>query len=148
MTSYPIKITFKKVHVHDGVLILGEDALYFFSKGKENVLKTAVAKGIGKELGGAIGSTLARNIREAAKKNADSEMPEELTQETLDAAVQNIENSMKFEAGKINKIQHNWMLRVIKYDGRNYGLPDGISKELRTALAPWAQKNNVKTKGF
>lgn len=135
MKAYPFVIT-RKMKTYHGNLIIGEKALYFISSGKVNVLKAGILKSENLEFKSII----------KGEKDDDYDGPQVM--EELDKVIAESEDNMKFEAHKIDKIQQNWLMKKIGYEGKTYGLPNGISKELKEELKPWAQKNSVKTVGF
>lgn len=135
MKAYPFVIT-KKMKTYHGNLVIGDKALYFFSSGKVNVLKAGILKSESKELNAIVNG----------RKNDEYDGPKAM--EELNKAIAESEDNIKFDAHKIDKIQQNWLMKKIGYDGKTIGLPNGISKELKEALKPWAQKNGVKTVGF
>ena len=69
-------------------------------------------------------------------------------EEAIARAVTEHEGSLIMEANKLEEIKETLWWRQIRFDGKKFGLPKGLGKELKRALGPWARQNNVKTKGL
>jgi len=64
------------------------------------------------------------------------------------AAVAANEGSLIMEAPQIEEIKHTLFWRLIRWNGKKFGLPNGLPKPLKGELASWAQAHGVKTKGL
>jgi len=138
MHGYKMKIN-QKMTTLTGQMFIGENKLYFISEGSENVLKKAVGKGIG----GIVGAGISSRSNSKTHEGIDGDFSEE----ELQKFVSEIPDSTVFEANKISLLRHDWMIRMMKYDGKNVGMPDGFPKEIQKPLGEWARKFNIKTKG-
>jgi hypothetical protein len=138
MQGYPLSIQLRMTRGH-GHLFLAAGRLYFICQ-KEG---GAWAQALGAGLGGALGAVLANSMGPSANGN-----PVVYDERHLWDAVQQYKGSVVFEAAQIGVIKQTIFWRLIKYQGKTYGLPKGMSKELKAALGPWAKYHNVKTKGF
>jgi hypothetical protein len=52
------------------------------------------------------------------------------------------------EPGQIEIIKETIWWRLIRWNGKKFGLPSGLGKPLKQALGPWAKHHGVKTKGL
>ena len=136
---YPlsIQVGYGMTRYH-GHLFLAANRLYFIND------KTGSAWGqaIGMGLGGAIGGALA-----GLASQGPNQSPGMVDEMTVYNAVAQREGSIIMEAPQITLIKHTLFMRLIKWNGKTVGLPNGMTKELRTALGHWARHHNVRTKG-
>ena len=137
MTPYPLSLQLGMKRFH-GHIFLAPEKLYFVC----SKMGGAWAAAIGQSLGGLVGGAIA-----AAASPKPGEAPPEFDEAALEKAVAENDGSMIMEAPKIEMIKHTMWLRLIRFDGKKYGLPNGLSKPLKAALGEWAKTNNVKTKG-
>jgi hypothetical protein len=66
----------------------------------------------------------------------------------LHQAVSTMPGSLVMEAHDIQQIKETWAWRLIRANGKKYGLPKGLGRELKAALGPWARHHQVRTVGF
>jgi hypothetical protein len=137
MTPYPLtmQLGMKRFHGH---VFVAPQKLYFVCTKQGG----AWAAAIGQQFG-LIGAAIA-----AAATPKPGEAPPVVTEEEIAKAVAEHEGSLIMEPPKIEMIKHTMWWRLIKFDGKKYGLPNGLSKPLKAALGEWARANNVTTKGL
>jgi len=138
MTPYPISLQLGMKRFH-GHLFVAPDKLYFVCTAKGGAWAAAIGQGVGGLVGGAIAA--------AAGPKAGA-APEDPDESVVAQAVANNDGSLIMEPGKIEEIKHTMWWRLIRFDGKKYGLPAGIPKNLRPVLADWARQHNVKVKGL
>jgi len=136
MTPYPLSLQLGMKRFH-GHLFLAPGRLYFVCSKQGG----AWAAAIGQSLGGLVGGAIA-----AAASKAPGEAPE-IDEAELEKAVAENDGSLIMEAGQIEIIKHTMWMRLIKWNGKKFGLPNGLSKELQAALGEWAKTHDVQTKG-
>jgi len=138
MTPYPLtlQLGMKRFHGH---LFLAPGKLYFVCSAKGGAWASAIGQGVGGVIGGVIA---------AAGEVKPGEAPEGLTEAQIAQAVAENEGSLIMEAAKIEVIKHTIWWRLIRWDGKKFGLPNGMTKPLKAALGEWAREHNVKTKGL
>ncbi len=138
LLPYPIslQIGMKRFYGH---LFLGPGRLYFICDKQGGALLAAVGQGLGGIVGGAI---------VAIASPGPGQAPPLVDEQTLIDAVGQREGSMVLEASKITQIKHTLFWRLIKWGGITIGLPEGMSKQLKHAIGPWAALHGVPTKGF
>ena len=138
MTPYPLtmQLGMKRFHGH---LFIAPSRLYFVCSKQGGAWAAAIGQGVGGLIGGAIAG-LAQPTAGAA--------PTVIDEAQLARAVAENEGSLIMEPGQIQEIKHTIWWRLIRFDGKKYGLPNGLGKPLKQALGPWAQQHNVKTKGL
>ena len=138
MTPYPLtlQLGMKRFHGH---VFLAPNRLYFVCT------KTggAWAAAIGQGLGGAIGGAIAAGFQPTA-----GAAPTVVDEGQLQQAVAQNEGSMIMDAAKIEEIKETIWWRLIRFDGKKFGLPRGLGKPLKQELGKWAAAHNVKTKGL
>lgn len=139
MNSYDIKLS-NGVKTYLGKLVVADEALYFLCSSTGS----AILEGVGIGVRGAVGVLM----KALADKGDFGQIPSDITENDLKKAANEIPNSLIFEAQKIEKIQQNWALRMIKWNGQKIGVPSGFSKDLKKELGPWAKKRNITVKGF
>ncbi len=138
MTPYPLtmQLGMKRFHGH---VFLAPGKLYFVC----SKMGGAWAAAIGQGLGGLVGAAIV-----AAATPKPGEAPPVIDEAALQDAVARQEGSLVMEASKIEVIKHTLWWRLIKWDGKKFGLPNGLSKPLKVALGEWAKTHNVQTKGL
>ena len=138
MTPHPLsmQLGMKRFHGH---LFLAPERLYFVCSKQGGAWAAAIGQGLGGLVGGAIA---------AAGSPKPGEAPPEVDEAALERAVAENDGSLIMDPAKIEIIKHTLWMRLIKFDGKRFGLPNGMSKPLRAELGQWAQMHNVKTKGL
>lgn len=99
---------------------------------------------LGAGLGGALGAVLS----EAASHQISGGLGHGLDDETLMRAVQQMPGSLIMEANQITEIKQNMWWRLIRWNGKRFGLPRGLGRDLKPAIGAWARYHGVKTVGF
>ncbi len=138
--SFPmtIQLGMKKFHGH---IFVAPEKLYF----------VCIKKGGGwtDVVGGQVGGLVGATIKVSGSKST-GEIPDldAANLKPLEQAVAENEGSMAMEPHQIKVIKHTLWWRLIRFNGKRYGLPNGMSKDLRRALGKWARSHNVKTKGL
>lgn len=138
MTPYPLtmQLGMKRFHGH---MFITPNKLYFVC----NKVGGAWAATIGQGLGGLVGAAIV-----AAASPKPGEAPEAVNEAALREAVEKNEGSFVMEPPQIEMVKHTLWWRLIKWNGKKFGLPNGMSKELRAALGEWTRMHNVKSKGL
>lgn len=136
MTPYPLsmQLGMKRFHGH---LFLAPGRLYFVCSKQGGAWAAALGQGLGGLVGGAIA---------AAASKSPGEAPE-IDEAELEKAVAENDGSQIMEAGQIEIIKHTMWLRLIKWNGKKFGLPNGLTRDLQAALGEWAKTHDVQTKG-
>lgn len=137
MEPYPLTMQTGMTRLH-GHLFLAPGKLYFVCSKKGG----AWAAAIGQSLGGVVGGAIA-----AAASKKPGEAPDAIDEASLEQAVAENDGSLIMDASRIEMIKHTLWMRMIRFDGKKFGLPNGLDKKLRAELGTWAQTHNVKTKG-
>lgn len=138
LTPYPLtlQVGMKKLHGH---LFLAPARLYFVCSKQGSAWAQAIGQGIGGALGGAIAGL-------AEKRAGDAPMA--IDEAELERAVADNEGSMIMEPAQIEIIKETIWWRLIRFNGKKFGLPSGLGKPLKKELARWTQANNVQSKGL
>jgi hypothetical protein len=138
MTPHPLsmQLGMKRFHGH---LFLAPGRLYFVCSKQGGAWAAAIGQGLGGLVGGAIA---------AASTGGPGDAPEEVSEAALEKAVQDNDGSLIMDAGKIEMIKHTMWMRLIKFDGKKFGLPNGLGKPLKAALGDWTKVHGVATKGL
>lgn len=138
MQSFPLvlQLGMKRFNGH---VFLAPNRLFFICTKQGGVW----AQAIGHAVGGAVGGLIA-----AAVSGKPGEAPQVLDERALEQAVAENPGSMIMDASKIEAIKTTIWWRMIKFDGKKYGLPNGLEKALRQPLAAWAQAHGVENKGL
>jgi len=138
MTPYPFTMQsgMKRLHGH---LFLAPQRLYFVCTKQGG----AWAAAIGQSLGGVLGHGLA-----ALMQPKPGEAPPVIDEAALQRAVAENDGSLIMEASQIEEIKETIWWRLVRWNGKKFGLPNGIDKQLRPALGAWAREHGVKTKGL
>jgi hypothetical protein len=126
----------KRLHGH---VFLAPGRLYFVCTKQGGAWAAAIGQSVGGLIGGAI---------VAAGSARPGEAPEVVDEAQLAEAVAANDGSLIMEAGKIEEIKQTIWWRLIRWDGKKFGLPNGLSKPLKAELGAWAKAHNVKTKGL
>ncbi|MBL9019644.1 MAG: hypothetical protein JNL83_35970 [Myxococcales bacterium] len=134
---YPLAIQLKMSRFY-GHLFLAANRLYFVC----DKAGSAWGQAIGMGLGGAIGGAIA-----GLATPGPGQSPGMVDEMTVYNAASSREGSLIMEARDISMIKHTIFWRLIKWQGKTIGLPQGMDKELRVAIGHWARHHNVKTKG-
>lgn len=138
MKSHEIKLQIGRRKSYLGALCITDEKLYFICASQGSALLSKLSPGLG--LVGGIMQVLSDMDGYGDKDTIDEEKLAQLVQEN--------EGSIAFETSKITKIQHNWLLRLIKYDGKTIGILDGGTKALLDDLGAWCEKHGIPKKGF
>jgi hypothetical protein len=138
MTPHPLtmQLGMKRFHGH---VFVAPQKLYFVCTKQGGAWAAAIGQG----LGGLVGAAIV-----AAATPKPGEAPPVITEEEIGKAVAEHEGSLIMEPSKIEVIKHTLWWRLIKFDGKKYGLPNGLSKPLKAALGEWTKANNVQSKGL
>lgn len=138
MVPYNLSIQsgMKRFHGH---VFLGENRLYFICTAKGGAWAAAIGQGMGGLIGGAIAGAIQPSAGQAGVAYDENQL--------MQAVAQN-EGSLIMEARDIQEIKVTIWWRLIKWQGKKYGLPSGMGKDLKQALGYWTQKNGVAQKGL
>jgi len=138
MTPYPLTLQegMKRYHGH---LFLGDQRLYFVCSKKGGAWAAAIGQG----LGGVVGAAIA-----TAASPRPGEPPPAVDEPTLETAVAENDGSFIMEPAQIEEIKQTLWMRLIRWNGRKFGLPNGLGKPLKVALGQWAKSHDVRTKGL
>jgi len=138
MQPFPLtlQLGMKRFHGH---MFLAPQKLYFVCSKQGGAWAAAIGQGVGGLVGGAIA---------AAAGPKPGEAPAVVDEASVVQAVSQNEGSMIMDAAKIEEIKQTIWWRLIRFDGKKYGLPHGLGKPLKAALGPWAKQYGVKTKGL
>lgn len=138
MVPYPLtlQLGMKRFHGH---VFLAPHRLYFVC-GKQG---GAWAAAIGQSLGGLVGGAIV-----GLATPRPGEAPQVVDEAMLQQAVATNDGSLIMEATQIEEIKQTIWWRLIRWNGKKFGLPHGLGKDLKTALGAWATHHNVKTKGL
>src|SRR5262249_30888900 len=131
MTPYPLTIQQGMQRFH-GHVFLAPGRLYFVCAKQGG----AWAAALGTAGGGLIGNAIANAVTGDAGQGAD------VDEASAAQAIAQNPGSMVIDATKIDQIKHTIWIRGMTYEGKRYGFPKGLTKELRAALGPWAQQHN------
>ena len=138
MYPYPLALQMGMTRYY-GHLFLAPGRLYFVCVQQGGAWMAAIGAG----LGGALGAALAN----AAGPNP-SGAPVVTDPEVLVRAVQNHPGSLIMEPPQIGVIKQTLFWRLIKWNGKTLGLPRGLGRDLKPAIASWARAHGVRTQGF
>jgi hypothetical protein len=138
MTPYPLtlQLGMKRFHGH---VFLAPQRLYFVCAKQGGAWAAAIGQG----LGGAVGALIAN-----AATSSPGAAPQMVDEATLEQAVAQHEGSLVMDATQIEEIKHTMWWRLIRWNGKKFGLPNGLGKPLKTDLGAWAKAHSVKTKGL
>lgn len=138
MHPFPLALQLKMKRFY-GHIFLAPNRLYFVC-GRQG---GAWAAAIGQSLGGVVGGALV-----ALGTPGAGNAPPVVDESQVQAAIVANPGSMIFEASQLTMIKHTMFWRLFKWQGQTVGLPQGMSKDLKAALGPWARYHNVPTKGL
>ncbi len=138
MTPYPLTLQLGMRRLH-GHVFLAPGRMYFIC----SKIGGAWAAAIGQSIGGLVGAAIS-----AVGAKSAGDAPAAVTEETLREAVAKNEGSMIMEAPQIEIIKYTMWWRLIRWNGKKFGMPNGLDKPLKAALAEWTKMNNVRTKGL
>src|SRR5262245_45735568 len=138
MTPYPLtlQLGMKRFHGH---VFLAPTRLYFVCSKQGGAWAAAIGQGLGGAIGGAIAAMAQPTVGQGAAAVDEAQLQQAVSQNA---------GSMIMEAGKTEEIKETIWWRLIRFDGKKYGLPRGLGKPLKLELGKWATANNVKTKGL
>jgi hypothetical protein len=125
----------KRYHGH---MFVAPNRLYFICTAQGGAWAAAIGQG----LGGAVGGLIA-----AAGSKTPGQAGAALDEQQLAAAAAENAGSLVMEPAQIEEIKETIWWRLIRWNGKKLGLPNGLGKPLKAELGPWARANNVKTKG-
>jgi len=63
-------------------------------------------------------------------------------------AISQYPGSLIMEAAQIEEIKETIWWRLIRWNGKKFGLPSGLGKPLKADLGAWVKYHNVKHKGL
>ena len=138
LKPYPL-IMQQRITRLTGHMFVAPARLYFICESQKGGLAVAIGQGVGGLLGGALAALAAPTPGQAAPV---------IDEAMLHQAAQEKPGSLVMEPAKVKQIKETMWWRGIWYDGKTYGLPKGLSKELNQQLAIWCQANNVKNAGL
>ena len=138
MTPYPLtlQLGMKRFHGH---LFIAPARLYFVCEKQGGAWAAAIGQGIGGVLGGVIAGLATPGVGPGQLA---------IDETALQRAVAQHEGSLVMEPHDIQEIKETIWWRLIRWNGKKFGLPSGLGKELKRALGPWAAQHNVKSKGL
>jgi len=122
-----------------GNLFLAPTRLYFVCTKQGGAWAAAIGQGVGGLIGGAI-AAMATGGPGAGQVAIDEAQ--------LQQAVAANEGSLIMEPAQIEIIKETIWWRLIRWNGKKFGLPMGLGKPLKKELALWTQANNVQQKGL
>jgi hypothetical protein len=136
----PYSLTMQlKMKRYYGHLFLAANRLYFVCDKQGGAWAAAIGQGLGGAIGGAI---------VALGTAGPAEVPPFVDEPTVQQVMTQRPGSFVLEASQISMIKQTVFWRLIKWNGMTIGLPQGMSKQLRAALGPWADYHKVPHKGF
>lgn len=138
MRPYPI-IMQQRLTRLTGQMFLAPTRLFFICESTKGGMAVAIGRGVGGLIGGAIAAFGAPTPGQA---------PIVFDEPTLYRAAHERPGSLIMEPPQIRQIKHTLWWRGIWFDGKTYGLPEGLSKDLRHELGLWCQANGVRSKGL
>jgi hypothetical protein len=122
-----------------GHVFLAPGRLYFVCVKQGGAWMAAIGTGLGGAIGGALVGLAMPTVGGA---------PVIYDEAQLHNAVSTMPGSLVMEAQRIQQIKQTMMWRLIRFNGQKFGLPNGLGRELKAALGPWARYHQVKTVGF
>ena len=122
-----------------GHVFLAPGRLYFVCLKTGGAWLAAIGQGVGGLVGGALAGLAMPTVDGA---------PAIYDEAQLYQAVTSNPGSMVMEAHNIQQIKQTWAWRLIRANGKKYGLPNGLGRNLKAALGPWARYHQVRTVGF
>lgn len=138
MIPFPIsmQLGMKRFHGH---MFLAPTRLYFVCTAKGGAWAQAIGQGLGGLVGGAIAGAFQPGVGQANAAVDEGQ---------LQAAVAQNEGSLIMEAHDIKEIKCTIWWRLIKWQDKKFGLPSGLSKDLKRELSLWTAANRVTQKGL
>lgn len=122
-----------------GHVFLAQGRLYFVCVKSGGAWLAAIGQGVGGLVGGALVGLVMPTVDGA---------PAIFDETQLHQAVSTMPGSLVMEAHNIQQIKETWAWRLIRANGKKYGLPKGLGRDLKAALGPWARYHQVRTVGF
>jgi hypothetical protein len=122
-----------------GHMFLAPTRLFFICQSQKGGLAVAIGRGVGGLVGGALAALAAPIPGQAAPV---------FDEPTLFRAIQEAPGSLVMEPAHIKQIKHTMWWRGIWFAGQTYGLPNGLTKDLKHELGLWCHGNNVKSAGL
>ncbi|HEX7701308.1 MAG TPA: hypothetical protein VF403_11310, partial [Kofleriaceae bacterium] len=122
-----------------GHVFLAQGRLYFVCVKTGGAWLAAIGQGVGGLVGGALVGLAMPTVDGA---------PAIYDETQLHRAVSTMPGSLVMEAHNIQQIKETWAWRLIRANGKKYGLPKGLGRDLKAALGPWARYHQVRTVGF
>jgi hypothetical protein len=138
MKPYPLSLQLGMKRFH-GHLFLGPNRLYFVCQKQGGAWAAALGAGLGGAIGGAI---------VGLASSGPGQAPVDVEEAHVAHAVATNEGSLIMEASQIEEIKETIWWRLIRWNGKKFGLPNGLGKPLKADLGQWAKYHNVKTKGL
>lgn len=138
LTGFPIVMQQRMTRLN-GQIFPAAGRLYFVCEKSGS----AWAQTIGMGVGGLVGAAIM-----TMGDKGPSGGPGQIDEATVFQATQRMAGSLVMEAAQITMIKQTIWMRLIKFNGTTYGLPQGMSKPLRAELGRWAKHHNVPHKGL
>jgi hypothetical protein len=138
LVPYPLSLQLGMKRFH-GHMFLARRRLFFVCSKQGGAWAATIGQGLGGLVGGAIA---------AAGSAKPGEAPPVVSEAELEKAVAEHAGSLILDADRIEMIKQTMWMRLIKWDGKKFGLPNGLGKPLKAALGQWVLENNVKSKGL
>ena len=138
MTPYPLtlQLGMKRFHGH---VFLAPTRLYFVCSKQGGAWAAAIGQGLGGAIGGLVAGAFQPTPGQAAAAIDEGQLQQAVSQNA---------GSMIMDAAKIEEIKETIWWRLIRFDGKKFGLPNGLGKPLKQELGKWAVANHVKQKGL
>jgi len=136
--AYPLTMQSGMTRMH-GHVFLAPGRLYFICVKQGGAWMDAIGHSLGGAIGGALVGLAMPTVGGA---------PAIYDEAQLHQAVSQMPGSLVMDAPQIQQIKQTWAWRLIRFNGRKFGLPNGLGRDLKAALGPWARYHQVKTVGF
>jgi hypothetical protein len=136
--AYPLTMQSGMTRMH-GHVFLAPGRLYFICVKQGGAWMDAIGHSLGGAIGGALVGLAMPTVGGA---------PTIYDEAQLHQAVAQMPGSLVMDAPQIQQIKQTWAWRLIRFNGRKFGLPNGLGRDLKAALGPWARYHQVKTVGF
>lgn len=137
LRGYPLSMQHGMNRMH-GHLFVAPNRLYFVCVKQGGAWLAAAGQALGGAVGGALAGLAQPGVGDAPAYD----------EATLAGYVRQMPGSEVMEPANIQEIKQTIWWRLIRANGKKFGLPAGMSRELRAALGPWGRQNGVRTTGF
>ncbi len=138
MRPYPLAVQLGMTRYY-GHVFLAPGRLFFVCTQQGGAWLQAIGQGLGGALGGAL---------MAAAAPSPGSAPTVVDPDVLLRAVHDHPGSLIMEAPQITEIKQTLFWRLIRWNGKRLGLPQGLGRELKPAIGEWARYHGVRTTGF